>query len=445
MNSTQQIKIDENLYSRQIGAFGLEAQGKLVKMKVFIYGIRGIGIETAKNLILAGPNTVVIHDDSLVEMRDLGSNFYLNGEDVGKKTRSEASLPYLKELNLYVNIGHHKGEITLDFLKHFDVVVFTDYYDLDELIRFNNFCRSQENPIGFILCGSLGLYGFTFVDYGDKFRIFDGTGEDPRQTIIVNITKDENGIVTVHEKKKHSFITGDLISFSEVEGMEELNGKTFPIKVLSPFRFSIGDTRNFSDYKKNGIATQVKPIEELSFKNLETSLIAPIPLGKTELNTADYAKDPNQLHLILNGIFIFYKKYKRLPLINDNNDANELIAIVKEIKEINIGLMDIEGKIKLHEINENLIRNVAFYSQAQISPCVSFWGGIIAQEIVKFTGKFTPLHQWLHYDSFESLPEEKVNQKLMNSRYDDIIAIFGRETLEKLKTLKYFFKKIKMN
>jgi len=29
--------------------------GKLVKMKVFIHGFRGLGVEVAKNLILAGP------------------------------------------------------------------------------------------------------------------------------------------------------------------------------------------------------------------------------------------------------------------------------------------------------------------------------------------------------------------------------------------------------
>ena len=52
--------IDQNLYSRQLGAFGIEAQGKLIKMKVFLYGLGGVGIETAKNLILAGPNTVII-------------------------------------------------------------------------------------------------------------------------------------------------------------------------------------------------------------------------------------------------------------------------------------------------------------------------------------------------------------------------------------------------
>lgn len=39
---------------------------KLVKLKVLIIGLRGVGIETAKNLILAGPNTVGLLDNTIV-------------------------------------------------------------------------------------------------------------------------------------------------------------------------------------------------------------------------------------------------------------------------------------------------------------------------------------------------------------------------------------------
>jgi len=35
----------------------------------------------------------------------------------------------------------------------------------------------------------------------------------------VNITKDKDGIVTVHEDKRHHFTDGDYVTFREVEGM----------------------------------------------------------------------------------------------------------------------------------------------------------------------------------------------------------------------------------
>jgi len=35
-------QVDTNLYSRQIGAYGMEAMGKLIKMRVFIQGMKGV-------------------------------------------------------------------------------------------------------------------------------------------------------------------------------------------------------------------------------------------------------------------------------------------------------------------------------------------------------------------------------------------------------------------
>ena len=74
MESTPQI--DQKLYSRQIGSFDLETMGKIIKLKVLIVGLRGLGVETAKNLILAGPAQVDLYDPTIVRVNDLGSNFY---------------------------------------------------------------------------------------------------------------------------------------------------------------------------------------------------------------------------------------------------------------------------------------------------------------------------------------------------------------------------------
>jgi hypothetical protein len=42
MEETPEQGIDLNLYSRQIGAFGVEAMGKLIKLRVFVQGMRGV-------------------------------------------------------------------------------------------------------------------------------------------------------------------------------------------------------------------------------------------------------------------------------------------------------------------------------------------------------------------------------------------------------------------
>ena len=63
----------EERYSRQIGTYGMETMKKLSEFKIFIYGMRGLGVELAKNLILMGIKEVTICDENLVKINDLSS------------------------------------------------------------------------------------------------------------------------------------------------------------------------------------------------------------------------------------------------------------------------------------------------------------------------------------------------------------------------------------
>ena len=73
--------------------------GKLIKMKCLIIGMRGLGVEIAKNLILAGPQRVDMYDPTQVDITDLGSNFYLTQAHIRNTTRAEGSITQLSDLN----------------------------------------------------------------------------------------------------------------------------------------------------------------------------------------------------------------------------------------------------------------------------------------------------------------------------------------------------------
>jgi hypothetical protein len=108
-------------------------------MDVLIVGLRGLGVEIAKNLILAGPHAVVVHDNNKVTPADLGANFYLLEEDCatipdtkdekgkvvkkgrGPRTRSEASMRQLGTLNPNVAISAYTGAINTEYFKNFHV------------------------------------------------------------------------------------------------------------------------------------------------------------------------------------------------------------------------------------------------------------------------------------------------------------------------------------
>ena len=46
----QKEKLVSNLYSRQVGLYGIETMKKIMKLNIFIYGMRGLGLEISKNL-----------------------------------------------------------------------------------------------------------------------------------------------------------------------------------------------------------------------------------------------------------------------------------------------------------------------------------------------------------------------------------------------------------
>ena len=64
----------------------------------------------------------------------------------------------------------------------------------------------------------------------------------------------------------------------------------------------------------------------------------------------------------------------------------------------------------------------------------------MAQEVVKFTEKYTPINQWFWFEFseiVENLPND-IDRTLKNYRYDDQIAIFGNNIQKKLSDLNLF-------
>ena len=110
---------------------------------------------------------------------------------------------------------------------------------------------------------------------------------------------------------------------------------------------------------------------------------------------------------------------------------------MKIAQEINKKNKESEG-ITVEELEKEVILKTVSYAKSMLSPMAAFFGGIIAQEIVKYTGKYSPLKQWLHYDIFDTLPKGDADRTPLNCRYDDQIIVYGREVQEKLKKVNTF-------
>lgn len=135
-----------------------------MSMRVFVHGVTGLSVEIAKNLILAGPKQVTLFDNNTVTVEDVSRNFYCQESAIGKSSRAEACLSNLKDLNTTCLVNTAPNDDIQYIASNFDCVVVVDHYNKEYLINLNKACR--QNKVGFILAGNLGLYGYTFIDYG---------------------------------------------------------------------------------------------------------------------------------------------------------------------------------------------------------------------------------------------------------------------------------------
>ncbi|WZY90030.1 hypothetical protein YC2023_046765 [Brassica napus] len=431
-NNSNRQEIDEDLHSRQLAVYGRETMRRLFASNVLVSGMHGLGAEIAKNLILAGVKSVTLHDERVVELWDLSSNFVFSEDDVGKN-RADASVHKLQDLNNAVVVSSLTTCLTKEHLSTFQVVVFSDI-SMEKAIEFDDYCHSHQPPIAFVKADVRGLFGSVFCDFGPEFAVLDVDGEEPHTGIIASISNESEAFISCVDDERLEFEDGDLVVFSEVEGMTELNdGRPRKIKSARPYSFTLEeDTTGYGTYVKGGIVTQVKQPKLLSFKPLREALADPGDFLFSDFSKFDR---PPLLHLAFQALDRFASEAGRLPVAGSEEDAQQLISIATSI---NTG----QGDLKVENVDQKLLRSFSFGAKAVLNPMAAMFGGIVGQEVVKAcSGKFHPLFQFFYFDSVESLPSEPLDSSDVaprNSRYDAQISVFGAKLQKKLEDARVF-------
>uniref|UniRef100_A0A8V5GR52 E1 ubiquitin-activating enzyme n=1 Tax=Melopsittacus undulatus TaxID=13146 RepID=A0A8V5GR52_MELUD len=396
-----EAEIDEGLYSRQLYVLGHEAMKRMQTSNVLVSGLRGLGVEVAKNLVLGGVKSVTLHDPHPAAWPDLASQFYLREEDVGQN-RAEATLPRLAELNSYVAVSSSREPLSQELLAPFQVVVLTNS-TLEEQLWVGDFCHSHG--IKLVVADTRGLFGQLFCDFGDDMVVTD-TNAPTDVCTPPHTHKGCPGEVTCLDEARHGFETGDFVTFTEVEGMEQLNScGPVEIRVLG----DIGDTSEFGDYVRGG---HCHPGQDAQTHPL---------------------REPPMLHWGWQGLHRFIAQRGHAPRPRHQVGGAEMVALTRALAP---GV----------ELDEKLLQELAFQATGDLAPLNAFIGGLAAQEVMKaVSGKFTPITQWLYFDALECLPEENKETVLTeeqcrprNSRYDGQIAVFGADLQAKLGAQKYF-------
>jgi len=247
--------------------------------------------------------------------------------------------------------------------------------------------------------------------------------------------------------------------------MEELNNNIYEAKFISISNYEIEvNSTNFNDYLYGGFLKVESLPEIMNFRTFEEDLLNPKKDKEKEMFNTPYIGRNDIVHSLIIALYSKENKNKisdnknkksfiidsdLLPELNEKNKSNELTKLAakyynisKNNKENWIQQEDIfEETSNFKEFDEKMCLNLSLYLKAEIPPIVSFLGGVVAQEIIKLTGKFSPFNQWFEFE-FNYLSQiynkqsysKEINPNKENEfiRYNDQIQIFGKEVQEKL-------------
>ena len=466
------------LYSRQLGIIDSDSMTKLTSMKYLIIGLRGLGVEILKNLILEGPKRVDIYDPNYININDLNSNYFVKEKDINK-IRDEIIIEKIKDLNPFVqsdiirpnyNLENNNYENELKFIlskiEKYNMIIITEFISKNSINKINSICKKLNK--GLIYSCALGLSGFLFNFFSNEHIVSSPSEKNDTYYPIKNIIKGEETIIQL-EKSLEGFpdiIEDDYIKLRDINGINEFNeDKIYKITKrisISEYKINI-NSKNFNDYTYGGFLQVISLPVKMSFQTLEENIKNPMKDKELDIINTPFIGRSDIVHSII--ISLYNNNYntkdkntqKRsyiidediLPNINEIIFQKEIIESAKIIynnsknkKENWIQLEDIYDETsEFKEFDEDMVKNLCLYLKFEIPPITSFLGGIVAQEAIKLTGRFTPFNQWFEFEfNYLSTKNEKLkeNNNMKPSRYYEQIQIFGEEVQKKINSLKMF-------
>jgi ubiquitin-activating enzyme E1 len=415
--------LDEELYSRQLYVMGKSAMLRMAESDVLVIGLSGLGAEAAKNLVLAGVRSVVVHDPKPVKLADLSSHWCLNEHSLGK-SRAEESVSRLMELNPYVKVSQWSGssEIGPDDLRKFRAVLCVDQ-DVGMQLRLNEAAR--QTGCRFISASSRGAFASVFCDFGPEHVTYDVNGEEPKSSPVV---KHEGGVIKVAEGETHIFQPGDVVRF------EDGGPEHSVLEVMNRTTFIVDPTPSQPITR----AVEVKLPRTDSFITLEDALSRSGGIGPLLAASADMTRRDRNRAITSHLCFLTLDAWRRkhggaFPVPGCRKDAAEFLRLLRQCpasEEIGSSL------------DEKLVRAFSSTAAGSLVGMSSAVGGIAAQEVLKAcVGVFAPLHQFLYFDCMESIPSPLPSARdcaARGDRYDGQRAVIGDSGQKLLASKKVF-------
>ncbi|MCO5573961.1 hypothetical protein L7F22_027739 [Adiantum nelumboides] len=156
---------NSNKYDRQLRIWGDQGQLALEQANICLLNCGPTGAEALKNLVLGGIGSCTIVDDTKVEARDLGNNFFVDWESIGLP-KAKTVCAFLQELNdtVEAKFVDESPEALLslnpEFFFQFTLVIATQMKE-QSLLTLDAICRKQN--VMLLIARSYGLTGLVRI------------------------------------------------------------------------------------------------------------------------------------------------------------------------------------------------------------------------------------------------------------------------------------------
>ena len=405
----EQLDIESHRYSRQSYAIGQDAQVRLTEAKILIMGYNSLAQEIIRNLALTGVREIGIY------VNQTGWNNTCCKTNMYYSMENEIPLVELSKLNPFTQIKSEDildedRELDIKQIKKYNLIILTNSA-IDDAIAINRITHKLSIP--FIMCGTYGLTGYVFNDFGENFHVSDIDGEQSNPLILDTI--DEK---MLKFKDAHGLSNDDTINITWSDNNTtnyKIYRKRSPI-LVELVEMPEQDKKKYSKILRNKISKNFN-FEQIK-ENLEPDNFTPV--------VADWSVPltrSNFLHELHMGLNKYFSELNCLP--------RSWSIVDWEVFQKYFDFKTEEDKI--------LAQKFCYTLQGDLIPIASIIGGIASHEALKaITHKFIPIVQWYYMDYLDLIMNEEItnydditrNNYKTKSKYDGIVNVFGKQFME---------------
>ncbi|OAX85386.1 hypothetical protein ACJ72_00234 [Emergomyces africanus] len=327
----------ERKYDRQLRLWAASGQQALESSKILLINSDGpldggnpavpgvVGVETLKNLVLPGVGGFTIVDPAVVAESDLGVNFFLEEESLGK-SRAQETCKFLLELNPDVegdSLDKPIGELLDDesFLQPYALIIITAPMRHSMLKTVSAAARQHSIPL--IYTHSVGFYSAFSLQLPTVYPIVE-THPDPNSVQDLRLTNPFPELAAATAKiadldslddHEHGHVPYLLILLHFLEKWKATHGGDPPLnfKEKSAFREMVREgarTNNSAGGEENfdeAVAAVLKSVNPWSLKSNVREIFE-----MEQCNNLNSTSD--NFWIIASAIKFFYTTHGVLPL-----------------------------------------------------------------------------------------------------------------------------------